>query len=116
MKQYSKQKEEKNKEVNELAEIEYKEKLEKFLKTEGKLVSASSESSSKPTETSVCNMKGDLKNKLASFWVPSLCPESTSKLPMKKPVNNIHFFIYLYKQKNKKSSLYLGNNDLLSYE
>jgi hypothetical protein len=31
-------------------------------------------------------MKGDLKSKLPSFWIPSLVPESNTVVPMKKPV------------------------------
>ena len=102
MKQFARQKEEKNKELNELAEIQYKEKLDKFLKTEGKLVSSSiAPATSKQTnDASVCNMKEELKHKLPSFWIPSLCPESTTKVQMKKPVNFVklfYLFNYLFK-------------------
>lgn len=40
LKKYQKQKEDYDKDAKELGDIESKEKLEKFLKTEGKLVSA----------------------------------------------------------------------------
>lgn len=41
MKKYEKQKEENEKELKELADIEQKDKLDKFLKAEGKLVTSS---------------------------------------------------------------------------
>ena len=94
MKKYNAQKNEKDKELNELAEIAHKEKLEKFIKTEGKLLqSSSSESSVKKDTTippSVNNMSKENKSKLPSFWIPSLVPESKIKTQMKKPV--IYFY------------------------
>lgn len=103
LKQYALQKKDKNKELNELAEIEQKEKLEKFMKMEGKLVQSSagsSASTSKKTSDktelpSVCNMNPNNKAKLPSFWIPSLGPESKTKVPMKKPVNSQLYIIYL---------------------
>lgn len=53
LKKYQKQKEEHDKEMKDLADIESKEKLDKFMKTEGKLVSSTekeSSTSSKKTE------------------------------------------------------------------
>lgn len=92
MKKFNNQKSEKNKELNELAEIAHKEKVEKFVKTEGKLVQESLSGSSKPASsleyTSVNNMITN-KGKLPSFWIPSLAPESKTKVPIKKPVRKI---------------------------
>lgn len=91
LKKFSKQKEEKNKELNELAEIQHKEKLDKFVKTEGKLVPSSLGLSAEKVKApvsepaSVCNMNSEYKSKLPSFWIPSLAPESKTKVPMKKP-------------------------------
>lgn len=34
-------------------------------------------------------MKGENGKKLPSFWIPSLCPESKTKVPMKKPVRSL---------------------------
>ena len=96
LKLYHKHNENKDNDLKELAEIEQKERLEKFLKAEGKLVSSSVNSSaavattSKSTDESkyksVSNMNGDLGKKLPSFWIPSLCPQSNTQAPMKKPV------------------------------
>lgn len=59
LKKYQKQKEEHDNELKDLADIESKEKLDKFLKTEGKLVSSSenqaSTSSKKIESTSKIN-------------------------------------------------------------
>lgn len=73
------------------------------MKTEGKLVPSSASSSvsksDKKSDTSelpsVCNMNSDYKSKLPSFWLPSLTPESKTKVPMKKPVSitNENFII-----------------------
>lgn len=96
MKKFNQQKSEKNKEMNELAEIAHKEKIEKFVKTEGKVVQDSSSGSSKPSATSsieyksVNNMNTENKSKLPSFWIPSLAPESKTKVPIKKPDTTIY--------------------------
>ncbi len=97
LKKFANQKKEKNKELNELAEIEHKEKLEKFMKTEGKLVQSSVGSSAAATskikeseKASVCNMSASNKAKLPSFWIPSLAPESKTKAAMKKPDTTIY--------------------------
>jgi nitric oxide synthase-interacting protein len=97
LKEFANQKKEKNKELNELAEIQHREKLEKFMKTEGKLVQSSVGSSAASTsktadseKVSVCNMNPNNKAKLPSFWIPSLAPESKTKAPMKKPDTTIY--------------------------
>lgn len=96
LKKFAAQKNEKNKELNELAEIAHKEKIEKFIKTEGKLVPSSASSSISKKETdaeiakSVCNMNSNYKSKLPSFWIPSLVPESKTIAPMKKPDTTIY--------------------------
>jgi len=96
LKLYQKHNENKDNDLKELAEIEQKERLEKFLKSEGKLVSSSvnssntattSKSSNDSKQKSVSNMTGDLSKKLPSFWIPSLCPESNTQAPVKKPVS-----------------------------
>lgn len=54
LKKYQKQREEHDKEMKDLADIESKEKLDKFMKTEGKLVCSTekeSSTSSKNTES-----------------------------------------------------------------
>lgn len=94
MKKFNNQKSEKNKELNELAEIAQKEKIEKFVKTEGKIVQETQSVSIKPSTsveyTSVNNMNTENKGKLPSFWIPSLAPESKTKVPIKKPDTTIY--------------------------
>ena len=73
------------------------------MKTEGKLVPSSASSSVSKSDKksdaselpSVCNMNSDYKSKLPSFWLPSLTPESKTRVPMKKPVSitNENFII-----------------------
>ena len=96
LKLYQKYNDNKDNDLKELAEIERKERLEKFLKSEGKLVSSSvnssntattSKSSDENKQKSVSNMTGDLSKKLPSFWIPSLCPQSDTQAPIKKPVS-----------------------------
>lgn len=97
LKKYQKQKEEHDKDMKDLADVESKERLEKFLKAEGKLVSASSskdlattsKNANNKTE-SVSNMTGDQGKKLPSFWIPSLSPASNTKGPLKKPDTTIY--------------------------
>jgi nitric oxide synthase-interacting protein len=110
LKEFQRQKEQNEKDSKEVGEAEYKQKVDKFLKAEGKLVqsgaslslsasstpstsSASVRSSATPgssdksseASASVSNMNGELRNKLPSFWIPSLVPESKLKTQMKKP-------------------------------
>lgn len=61
MKQYEKQREEKEKELKELSEINYKEKLDKFLKKEGKLVASSSSSTDEPSSSASAKIKDESK-------------------------------------------------------
>ncbi|CAF0731196.1 unnamed protein product [Brachionus calyciflorus] len=95
LKKYQKQKEEQDKDMKDLAEIESKERLDKFLKTEGKLVSSSNSkdtpsTSKKTDEKTVNNMAGELGKKLPSFWIPSLSPASNTKGPLNKPDTTIY--------------------------
>ena len=90
LKKFYNQKNDKDKELNELAEIAHKEKIEKFVKTEGKLVQDSSglnKTTNIKESTSVNNMSTENKSKLPSFWIPSLAPESKNKTLIKKPVS-----------------------------
>lgn len=108
LKEYQKQLELSEKDSKELGDAEYKDKVQKFLKSEGKVVSASKSSTSstpstsssvsstpgssksKEEESSVSNMKGEAGKKLPSFWVPSLVPESKIKAKPKKPDTTIY--------------------------
>ena len=88
MKLFEQHKNKQDKDLKELAEIEAKEKLQKFMKIEGKFVQPGSKNEKdKAAKESVSNMSGDRQTKLPSFWVPSLVPnaEASSDAP-KKPV------------------------------
>ena len=71
MKQFEKQKDNKKKELHELAEIEQKEKIEKFLKSEGKLVTSSLSSAAVASSSSESGPSGsansDSKSMLFHF-------------------------------------------------
>ena len=66
MKQYEKQKEKSEKELKDLSSLAEKEKLEKFLKAEGKLVSSSIGSTSATTKTK--ENESQIGKKLAIFF------------------------------------------------
>jgi len=97
LKQYEAQKNREKKDIQELADIASKQKLEKFLKTEGKLVTSTSSTDFVPTaaatshtkaeaNSSVSNMSGSNSSKLPSFWIPSMVPSSKTQEIIKKPV------------------------------
>jgi len=107
LKAFENQKNQKDKDVQELMEIQKKERLEKFLASEGRLVasidpskldksfpnstgttpstSSTTNDDTTTSKTPISNMSGEFGKKLPSFWVPSLCPDSKTKVPMKKP-------------------------------
>lgn len=110
LKLYEKQKEESSlDEGKSLSDaLEQKSRLEKFLKSEGKLVgslpagaeaslklskattSSDDKKSNNSSTASVSNMKGELGKKLPSFWIPELGPSSNTKARIEKPDNKIY--------------------------
>lgn len=81
--EFEKYNQRKEKEIKELADLEKKQQIEKFLKTEGKIVS--SKEDSKESKLSVSNMNGKKGTELPSFWIPSLVPSSKADTQPKKP-------------------------------
>lgn len=85
MKQYQKDKEKEEKELQELAEKEFNDKAEKFSHQESKVFhDKSDQASSSDRLASVSNMDNGKNKELPSFWIPNLTP-SSSKEKLKKP-------------------------------
>ncbi|XP_071513036.1 nitric oxide synthase-interacting protein homolog [Panulirus ornatus] len=93
IKEYEKQCKKEQSELEELGEAENRSRLEKFLKTEAAVSSASQaaqgpSTSSKGNVSSVSNMVQGLDKKLPSFWIPSLTPENKES-KLQKPDKTI---------------------------
>lgn len=111
MKEFEKQKESDQQELQEIAAVENKKKLDRFIRTEKNIKDGSSEnrgdenvgnfsknfvldlpgtsSGSSSTSTSLSNMSGDKSKALPSFWVPSQTPDA-SKAKVQKPDSKIY--------------------------
>lgn len=87
LKQYEKSKHKEEKELQELAEKEYNDKVERFVRHEVKVVQDSGDQASGSSSV-VSNMSTDKERSLPSFWIPNLTP-SSSKDKLKKPSTSV---------------------------
>lgn len=89
IKEYEKQCKKEQAEIEEIGEAEHRSRIEKFLKTEGAVASASQAAQGSSTSdankaASVSNMAAGKEKKLPSFWIPSLTP-SSKETKLQKP-------------------------------
>lgn len=94
MKEFEKQRREEDAEKEENAVSEQKRLLEKFIKTETKIVSdavldAPSTSSGSRPSTSISNMVSGRDKQLPSFWLPSQAPTAKAA-KLEKPESTIY--------------------------
>lgn len=89
MKEFEKQKTTEEKELQDAANEQEKDKLQRFLQTETKIVSGESSSSAEAGSSKISNMTGDKKAALPSFWAPSCIPDA-KKGKVDKPDSKIY--------------------------
>jgi nitric oxide synthase-interacting protein len=87
MKEYERQKNSDEKELEEIAAAENKKKLEHFVRTEKNIKGQPSTSGA--GNKSLSNMTGEKAKALPAFWVPSQTPDS-GKAKLQKPENKIY--------------------------
>lgn len=91
MKEFEKQKETEEKELQEVANAEEKKKLERFLNTETNIVSSKNKDTKQgeSSKSEISNMTEDRKRSLPSYWAPSSTPDA-KKSKMEKPDSKIY--------------------------